>query len=186
MKKLLQVVLSVALVCYPLMIYLGLEKLPWKSVALGILVLFVLRILLLRGSGVQMLKRMGLPAAVCGLVLTSASLALGDETALLWYPVLVSTCGLFVFGWTLFFPPSMIESFARLAEPDLPDEAVPYTRKVTMIWCLFFIANGIVALMTVLSGDRALWALYNGLLSYICMGLLFGGEWVYRKWVLKV
>jgi uncharacterized membrane protein len=30
--------------------------------------------------------------------------------------------------------------------------------------------------------SRAAWALYNGLLSYLAMGALFAGEWLYRRW----
>jgi|GEM_PF-4818737 len=30
------------------------------------------------------------------------------------------------------------------------------------------------------------WAAYTGIVSYVLMGLLFAGEWVYRKTVLKV
>ena len=55
-----------------------------------------------------------------------------------------------------------------------------------MIWCLFFIVNGAIALVTVLSKNQALWTLYNGLISYLLMGTLLGGEWLYRKRVLKV
>ena len=30
------------------------------------------------------------------------------------------------------------------------------------------------------------WALYTGIVSYVLMGLLLGGEWGYRKIVLKL
>ena len=30
------------------------------------------------------------------------------------------------------------------------------------------------------------WAAYTGMVSYVLMGILFAGEWVYRKLVLKV
>lgn len=97
------------------------------------------------------------------------------------YPVLVNAVFLVVFGISLRHPPSAVERLARLTEPDLPAAAVPYTRRVTQVWCLFFIGNGAVSLATALWGSNDLWALYNGLLSYGLMGTLFGAEWLVRR-----
>ena len=74
----------------------------------------------------------------------------------------------------------IIERFARMKHPDLPPEGVRWCRKVTVVWCVFFVLNGSAALATVLSGDRDLWTLYNGFVSYLLMGLLFAGEWLLR------
>ena len=138
------------------------------------------------GTGIRFLKRLTIPAAGAGAILACASFLMNSEQALLFYPVVVSMAGLFAFASSLIKPPSMIECFARLTDENLPEEAILYTRKVTMIWCLFFIINGCIALFTVLNGDYALWALYNGLLSYLLMGLLLAVEWFYRKWILKI
>ena len=75
----------------------------------------------------------------------------------------------------------MIERLARLQEPDLPAAGVAYTRRVTQVWCGFFIVNGSVSLLTALFASDAGWALYNGVISYALMGLLFVGEWLIRK-----
>ena len=48
---------------------------------------------------------------------------------------------------------------------------------------LFYI-NGSLALATVLIGDPALWALYNGFISYILLGLMFAGEYLIRLRVM--
>ena len=79
----------------------------------------------------------------------------------------------------------MIETFARLQDKNLPDKAIPYCRNVTKIWCLFLLANSLIALYTALLTDMETWALYNGLISYILMGLLFAGEFIYRKTVVR-
>lgn len=97
------------------------------------------------------------------------------------YPVLVSFVLLIAFSTTLIFPPSMVERFARMSEPDLPLAAVAYTRRVTQIWCLFFIVNGAIALSTAIWATEAVWSLYTGVISYVLMGLLFGGEFLYRQ-----
>ena len=64
------------------------------------------------------------------------------------YPVLVNTAMLSVFGYSLIFPPSMVERLARLREPELPPEAIGYTRRVTQLWSVFFALNGAAALIT--------------------------------------
>jgi acyl-coenzyme A synthetase/AMP-(fatty) acid ligase/3-hydroxymyristoyl/3-hydroxydecanoyl-(acyl carrier protein) dehydratase len=60
-----------------------------------------------------------------------------------------------------------------------------YCRKVTLVWCLFFVINGGIAVFTVFFASDALWSLYNGGISYIVMGILFGGELMVRKRVDK-
>ncbi len=62
---------------------------------------------------------------------------------------------------------------------------IAYTRQVTRIWCAFLIFNFCAALGTVWYGSLEVWTLWNGLLSYLCMGLLFGGEYLYRIKVVK-
>ena len=103
-----------------------------------------------------------------------------------WYPVAVNLLMLAVFGSSLFSEQSLIERLARLKHPDLPPEGVRYTRRVTQIWCVFFVFNAAAATWLLLSGRYEWWAAYTGIVSYILMGLLFAGEWLYRKTVLKV
>ena len=69
---------------------------------------------------------------------------------------------LLLFGLSLLYPPSMAERFARLREPDLPPAGVRYTRQLTQIWCVFFVANGAAAIVTAFYASREIWAWYNG------------------------
>jgi uncharacterized membrane protein len=46
---------------------------------------------------------------------------------------------------------------------------------------VFFAVNGSVALATALWASTALWTLYNGLVAYLLMGALMGGEWLVRR-----
>jgi uncharacterized membrane protein len=96
------------------------------------------------------------------------------------YPVLVSVAMLAVFGYSLIAPPSIVERIARLREPNLPPQAIDYTRRVTQVWCGFFAVNGLVALITALWASPAVWSLYNGVIAYLLMGLLFSGEYMVR------
>jgi uncharacterized membrane protein len=96
------------------------------------------------------------------------------------YPVLVNGAMLATFGYSLICPPSVIERFARVREADLPPVVVAYTRRVTQVWCMFFLLNGSIALGTALWASEAVWSLYTGVVSYVLMGLLFGGEYLVR------
>jgi acyl-coenzyme A synthetase/AMP-(fatty) acid ligase len=60
-----------------------------------------------------------------------------------------------------------------------------YCRKVTWMWCGFFIFNGSMAAITIFFGSDIIWSVYNGGISYILMGSLFAGEFLVRKMVQK-
>ena len=102
------------------------------------------------------------------------------------YPVFVNAALLSAFIYSLIVPPSMIERFARLREPELPVAAIYYTRRVTQVWCFFFAINGAIAMITALWASAAIWTLYNGFIAYLLMGLLFAGEyWVRWRFRLR-
>lgn len=98
------------------------------------------------------------------------------------YPVVMSLSLALTMGFTLLYPPSMIERFARLLEPHLSVSGVRYTKKVTMAWTIFGLLNAGLAGITVIIGDRTLWTLYNGCISYILMGVLMASEYGIRKY----
>lgn len=181
MKRLLSLLLVLVLLAYPLLVYLGLHHLPltWLAMALG-LVLVVRALLLPAGQ-----RRQGLPVLIAGLLLMLLCGWCQEPQWLLWYPVVVNLALLLTFAASLCWPPTTIERLARLRDPQLPAEARPYLRRLTAIWCLFFIANGAIASATVVSGDLALWTFYNGLIAYLLIGTLVVGEWLYRHVVLQ-
>lgn len=97
------------------------------------------------------------------------------------YPVLVNGALLAIFAYSLVAPPTIVERFARVQEPDLPPRAIAYARRVTQVWCIFFVLNGGVALLTALYASSALWWFYNGFIAYLLIGLLFAGEYFVRR-----
>ena len=82
---------------------------------------------------------------------------------------------------SLFRGQSAIERLARLRQPNLPPEAVRYTRRLTIVWCVFFVFNGLVAFWTAVAQPDEIWALYNGFIAYLLIGSLIVGEMVFRK-----
>jgi uncharacterized membrane protein len=107
------------------------------------------------------------------------------ELSIRLYPVFMNLAMLGAFAVTLRYPPSMIERFARVFEPDLPPSGVRYTRTVTQIWIGFFAINGSIALWTALQPGWAPWTLYNGLVSYVAAGTLMGSEYIVRLYMRR-
>lgn len=145
--------------------------------------IWVSALLVLLGGSRLFLKKSDLmwPLTWFAIICGGLSLILKDHAWLKLYPVFMSVGALIIFATTLIKPPSMIERFARLVEPDLPASGVIWTKNVTIVWCGFFILNACIALYTVLFSSTQMWVLYNGFISYLLMGLLFAGEFVLRK-----
>jgi uncharacterized membrane protein len=159
---------------YPLAIWLGHGQVEPRLLA-GILLLAALT--RLPSLKVSKIARWWLGGA---LLLTAITVWANALLPLKLYPVLVSAVMLAVFGYTLIAPPSMAERFARMRDPNLPAAAIAYTRRVTQVWCGFFAVNGTIALATAVWASPAVWSIYNGVISYLLMGLLFGGEYLTR------
>ncbi|CAB3765483.1 hypothetical protein [Paraburkholderia humisilvae] len=107
-----------------------------------------------------------------------------SELLLRIYPSLVNLGLLIAVGATLVHGPSMVEKFARLRTPDLSATAVRYTRRVTQVWCAFFLLNGAFSLYTALCWPRHAWSLYNGAVAYGLIGALLVAEIVWRRLVV--
>ena len=166
---------------YPILIFAGLQFLDARTVGAAVLVALVLRY---RRNATRLASDLS-PLQWIALALPPALglavVATNSETLLLLYPASISGSMLILFGVTLLKPPTMVERFARLREPDLSPAAVRYTRRVTEAWCLFFVCNGSIAVYTALAASREAWALYNGFIAYILMGTLFAGERAVRR-----
>jgi uncharacterized membrane protein len=165
-------------VLYPVLVYFGNRYLPPQALA----VLLVLLVLGRRTSG------FGLPTSlwsvIGGLLLAVLAFGLNNSLPLKMYPVLVNGSLLVIFLSSLRYPPTIAERLARLRDPDLPQAAVAYTRKVTQAWCIFFAGNALIALWTALRWPDRVWFYYNGIIAYVLVGVMFAGEWMVRQRVL--
>jgi uncharacterized membrane protein len=180
MKALLQILSALAVMAYPIAVYFGLQYLPNGIIALVLCGLLITRLSLSKKQLTPMLA----PLAV-GIVLTAASFIAQRHDWLLFYPVVINFSMLALFIHSLNHGPSMIERLAKFKEPDLPAKATPYLIKVTKLWCALFVFNGLMALYTALATSIETWTLYNGLIAYVLIGALLGGEWLYRTLWLK-
>jgi uncharacterized membrane protein len=165
---------------YPVAIYFGIQHFgieslePWK-ISLALLLLILLRMGLSKHQqGWNQLL------FVLGIIYCLLAVWNNNLITLRFYPVLISLSLFIVFTASLFYPPPIIERFARLQHPELPEQGIRYTRKVTYVWCVFFALNGLVAAITAVWSSFAVWSLYNGLISYLLMGCLMAVEYGVR------
>ncbi len=182
MSRLLSWAFVAVVGAYPLLVYFSLGHVPPSYMAVVLLLLAGLRLLFLRQT---LHQTKGDPLLLLASVLVMAvvgiyALLSRDAQSLRFYPVVMNAAMLLLFAWSLRQPQSLIERFARLFEPDLPEAGVRYTRWVTRVWCLFFLINGSIAMWTALAASWSTWALYNGFIAYVLMAVLLGGEYLVR------
>ena len=166
---------------YPIAIFFGLRIAEPRHVALVLIAVLLMRRSRQASRLLASLSRVDLAILGGLLLLAGVTAATNSELLLRLYPAAVNLGMLLLFGGSLLAPPSMVERFARLGDPDLPAAAIAYTRRVTQLWCVFFVGNGAAAAYTALFASRNDWALYNGFIAYLLMGALFAGEWLYRR-----
>lgn len=167
---------------YPVLVYFGLSYLGTNGVALLLVLIAFIRLIVVRPgkSGGAMTSQLIMAVAIA-VAIGVLALVSDSPVYLRYYPVCINLMLLGLFGLSLVRPPSMIERFARIRHPDLPDSAIRYTRNVTIVWCAFFLINGSIAFYTSYASSLEIWTLYNGSIAYILMACLFIGEYIVRR-----
>jgi uncharacterized membrane protein len=179
MKGLLNILLSLLVIIYPVSVYFGLSYLQPKIIGLGLVGLMLLRFFA-QGKQLLQISAQLMPILIVGTLVGLSVYFSNSSFMLKLYPSLISLSLLIVFGYSLWQPQTMIERIARITEPDLSAAGVHYTRQVTYVWCVFFVVNGSIALYTSLFSSLEVWTFYNGLLSYLLIGALFAIEYSVR------
>jgi uncharacterized membrane protein len=199
----IKIIITILTLLYPLVVFYGLKYYSIQIVSLCVLAVFILRSLsvyLLKkkqsshssqfkqdANSSQLSEQMAfkkiLPLII--ILLLGGSFVLDSQMGLLLYPVVINAVLAVTFYYSLISPPPIIERLALLTKPDLPEHAITYTRKVTVVWLCFFVFNGLIACYTTFYCDLATWTLYNGFIAYLLMGVLFAVEYMVRLRVQK-
>lgn len=167
---------------YPLLVYISLPYAPPFALVIVGLGLIALRLWGARRDGTAAVWGTALVFAAAVLALLSV---LSPSLAMKSYPALISLAVAGVFGASLIWPPSIIERIARMREPELPLSGQIYTRRVTQVWTGFLLLNAAIAAATAIWGSVEQWTLWNGLISYLLMGVLFIGEFGLRRFLRR-
>jgi len=187
LQKVFKVFFFLAAALYPVMVYyfLVVRKIPLRQFSIFIIAFAVFAFI----AGTSQKKTFYRNSLV---LLGLGILCLITNSAIIikFYPLLMNILFLFAFGSTLFVHPNMIFRFATMQDKSIRGSMAEkrveaYCRKVTIVWCGFFVVNGSIAAWTIFSGSDVLWSVYNGGISYILIGVLFTGEFIVRKMVEK-
>ena len=164
------------LVSYPLAVYFALAaNRPGLATALCLVSLAVLALAAPRRwrlTAIALLALVALLAFVSGL-----------GTQLSYVPPVVVNLGLAAwFGVTLRAGNEpVISRFARIERGHLAPDLVAYTRRLTKVWTVFFLAMAAVSAALAALPSAALWAWFTTFGNWICVVALFLGEYVYRR-----
>lgn len=172
------------LILYPVLVYLGLTYSRISAVAVLLIAASIGRLILMHRSG----RPLGASTpwiSAGGILLAGTVLLRGSADAMLFYPSFVNLVLLVIFVHSLYAPPAIITRVAKIREPELSDRAIRYTRNVTLIWSIFFLLNGSISVWTAVWATAETWTLYNGLVAYLLIGMLIGGEWLVRGRLTK-
>lgn len=180
MGKLFAVLNALLVVSYPIAVYVGLTHFSARGVGLllGGLLLPGLVYRLRAARREDWLVVLRLPLSIVTLLALTA--LFDDRRFVFALPVLINLALLAQFAGSLRGTP-LVERFARMQQPSLSAAQVAYCRRVTQVWCVFFVFNGLVSALLARFAALSVWSLYNGLVAYVLMGILGATEYVVRK-----
>lgn len=181
MRGVLTVASVIAVVAYPVAVYLGLRELGARGAGLALLAVVLLGLALRLSLARGQLREVA-PVPLVTACLLGLTALLQESRFMLAVPVVVNAVLLLTFAGSLRSGQPLVERFARLQHPDLSAGEVRYCRSVTLVWSGFFVVNGAVAAGLALAGELFWWTVYTGLVSYALVGLLFAVEYLIRKW----
>jgi len=191
-KRLAVVLAALLIFAYPFAVYFGISYFSPRYVALALIGIFLLRFILIKPKAISTYdkytksgKYIVLFTTITGIIVSMIGAISNQVIVIKFYPVAVSLLLFTVFFYSLIHPPTVIEKLARIKDPKLSQAAIKYTRKVTVVWCMFFIINGAIALYSSLFSSFKFWTFYNGFLSYILIGAICATEFTYRQWAKK-
>lgn len=162
---------------YPVLVYWGHGSVSPTVFILAALLLIALRSVLAPAGPLHWSHPTVLVTGGALLILSLADRSL----AALAYPSLISFAFASVFGLSLWHSPSLVERFARARHPDLPEAAKAYCARVTVLWTVWLVANGLIAAALAFSQNMELWLLWTSLINYLVSGGVFCSEWLFRR-----
>ena len=171
-----RIITTVFIIAYPFVVYFGLQKLPASFFGMILLVVLALRL----GIVTSAERPVFLPLLLVFAAYTVAAIILDSENMLLYYPALVNF-GLFtVFANTLRHGEPLLLRMVRLRGIAISKHTPFYLYRLTAMWAVFFVINGLISLWTI-SVSLEFWTLYNGLYSYFIIAILGSAEWLFRR-----
>jgi len=179
-SMLVRVLLILVVVAYPFIVYFGLSVFPPSFFGLVLAVAVALRFGVLSPDE----RSTVLPIVVFFLAYAIAAAILDSALLLLFYPALVNFTLCLVFALSLRSGEPLLLRVVRARGMTTSEHTPRYLYWLTALWAVFFVLNGLVSIFTITLSMRA-WTLYNGLISYFIVAILFAGELLFRRYYKK-
>lgn len=165
----------------------------WRQIAVVMLIVPIIGIvgwgtiaaLKQAGSGVLVRRAGGLlvmTAMSCMAVALWATLLVRLDWIYLIQHIACNSMLCWFFAQTLFGDRTpLITTLARTIHPDMPDDVVRYTRKVTFAWVIFFAMQVLVSLVIFYVASIETWSMFANILNWPLVILMFVVEYICRK-----
>jgi uncharacterized membrane protein len=163
-------------VAYPFLVYFGLQTLPPSLFGIILLVILAMRFSVFETADRVVL----LPLLLIFIVYAITTIVLDNANLLLYYPALVNFALFAIFANSLRNGEPLLLRMVRSRGIAISKHTPFYLYRLTALWAVFFVINGLVSLWTS-TLSLQFWALYNGLYSYLIIAILGGGEWLFRR-----
>ena len=173
---LVRVLFVIFVALYPFVVYFGIRYLPPSFFGVLLVVVLAMRFGVLEPEERPVL----LPVLAVFIAYAVASAALQSVTMLLYYPVLVNFSLCAVFANSLRHEEPILLRVIRARGMPVSKHGPKYLRGLTACWAIFFAVNGMIAIWST-TRSMEVWTAYNGLIAYLIVGLLIGGERIFRR-----
>ncbi len=157
-------------IAYPITVFVALQH-NFSVRMLGLVLLGVILVVSVWRRNIWM--------GVFGVVLTGTAAVLNQEIFLKFYPVFMNALVCAMFAFSLKTVP-LVQKIAEKMKYEITDKSRCYARQVTIAWAVFMGVNTLISLATVFMTDW-IWTIYNGLISYCLIGMMFIGEYFVRR-----
>lgn|GEM_PF-3280560 len=195
----MRIVLAIALLCFPAAVFLMADRAPPFVIACLFAAIAGPRLLLAKHLGRSAIV-LGLCALIALCIVTAAA---QNYFAVKLYPAAISAAAALWCAYTLMVPPTAIGRLLTTINrstsglPARVRERIPlaqgsngemdpspaqqrYMRGLTGVWMTFFACNAAYSLYTAVVFSTGVWALYNGVASYLLIALIVLLEILYR------
>ncbi len=173
-NTLIKAIGTTLVVCYPFAIYYVIIKNYNFALILGILFVAVL-------AGFFINKQKILLCA--GLSVVAVACVFREIEYVKAYPVIMNFAVMLFFAMSLLTKP-FVQIIGEKINGKLSDNGIRYARKATYAWVIFMFCLTSASATTVFLSTE-IWALFNGLISYILVATMFVAEYIVRRKVLK-
>ncbi len=181
LNQLVLAVLGIATAAYPFAVYFGIDHYAPSTLVIVLLFIFILRFIFAQYyRDTLQWSLLFFIGVFCLIILFTNSMSI-----LRYYPVIISLGAIVIFTHSLTSHTSMVEKFARIFDTNPSPLRKRYARNLTKAWVLLLILNAGIATYSACCLSMQMWALYNGLLSYILFGTFVVLEIIFRKHYFK-